>query len=275
MEQLVSTRLESLLYQIDGVEYVYSMSRPGQAIVTVRFYVGEDREKSLIKLYNKIAENEDIVPAGVTGWVVKPVEIDDVPIVTLALTSRDGNDASLRRVAEEIAVQLQGVPNTGITSVVGGRSRQIRVDLHPESLAAHQISISRVAQAIQAANVSRRAGEFSRNDKRIIVDAGTFFRSAEEVGKVVVGTSGDRPIYLKDVSTISDGDSETTSYVRFGAGRRGGGFMLMQKPQIIRRGQRWGRRILGMRKMPTNRSLLCRSRWRRRRGAMQSGWRTM
>jgi len=218
VEQLVSTRLESLLYQIDGVEYVYSMSRPGQAVVTVRFYVGEDREASLIKLYNKIAQNQDFVPAGVAGWVVKPIEIDDVPIVTLALTSRSGDDAALRRVAEELAVQLQGLPNAGVTSVVGGRPRQITVDLRPEALAAHRISIAKIAQSLQAANASTRAGEFSRNDRRVVIDAGTFLRSADEIGRVVVTTTGDRPVYLRDVATVSDGDGETTSYVRFGRG---------------------------------------------------------
>src|SRR6516165_12300657 len=87
VEQQVANRLERLLYQIDGVEYVYSMSRPGQAVVTVRFYVGEDREKSLVKLYNKISMNVDLVPPGVTGWVVKPIEIDDVPMLSVALWS--------------------------------------------------------------------------------------------------------------------------------------------------------------------------------------------
>src|ERR1035437_4896817 len=99
VEQLVSTHLEKLLYQIDGVEYVYSMSREGQAIITVRYYVGQDRERSLVKLFKKIDENVDRVPPGVTGWVVKPVEIDDVPIVTLTLTGAD--DYLLRRTAEE------------------------------------------------------------------------------------------------------------------------------------------------------------------------------
>ena len=88
VEQLVATPLEKLLYQIDGVEYVYSMSREGQAIITVRYYVGQDRERSLVKLYKRIDENIDLVPPGVTGWVVKPVEIDDAPIVTLTLTGR-------------------------------------------------------------------------------------------------------------------------------------------------------------------------------------------
>ena len=101
VEQLVTTPLEKILYQIDGVEYVYSMSREDQAIITVRYYVGEDRERSLVKLYKKLDENVDIVPPGVTGWVVKPVEIDDVPVVTLTLTSESSDDTNLRRVARK------------------------------------------------------------------------------------------------------------------------------------------------------------------------------
>ena len=218
VEQLISTRLEKLLYQIDGVEYVYSMSRPGQAIVTVRFYVGEDRERSLIKLYNKIQQNVDIIPQGVAGWVVKPVEIDDVPIVTLALTSRTSDDALLRRVAEELVDRLQGVRNTNVTSVVGGRPRQFRVDLKPEALAAYGISIFQVSTAIQGANSALRAGDFSQNDKQVLIDAGTFFRNVDELGGVVIAVHKDRPVYLRDVANLSDGPADVASYVRFGRG---------------------------------------------------------
>lgn len=218
VEQLVSSRLEKLLYQIDGVEYVYSMSRPGQSIVTVRFYVGEDREKSLIKLYNKIQQNIDVVPAGVSGWVVKPVEIDDVPIVTLALTSRTSDDAMLRRVGEEVVERLQAVPNTAVTSVVGGRPRELRVDLRPEALAAYGVSIGQVADAVKGASASVRAGDFSRGDRQMVVDAGTLIHDVQDLKRVVVAAGNDRPIYLRDVATVSDGPADVSSYVRFGAG---------------------------------------------------------
>lgn len=124
VEQLVSSKLERLLYQIDGVEYVYSMSRPGEAVVTVRFHVGESREGSLVKLHNKIMMHTDVVPPGVTGWVVKPVEIDDVPFVAVTLWGKTADDFALRRVAEQVEVALQGVPDTGRTEVpAGGNSR--------------------------------------------------------------------------------------------------------------------------------------------------------
>ena len=113
VERQVALRLEKMLYQIDGVEYVYSMSRPHQAVVTVRFYVGEDREDSLIKIYNKLQSNTDAIPPQVAGWVVKPIEIDDVPIVDITLWSDRHDDFALRRVAEELESRIQSVPNTG------------------------------------------------------------------------------------------------------------------------------------------------------------------
>ena len=120
VEQQVSSRLEKMLYQIDGVENVYSMSRPGGAVVTVRFFVGEDREDSLIKLYNKLFSNIDHETPGITGWVVKPVEIDDVPIITAALYSDRYGTHELYRVAEEVVDHLQRIPDSARITIHGG-----------------------------------------------------------------------------------------------------------------------------------------------------------
>src|SRR3569623_674660 len=152
VEQLIDTPLEKMLYQIDGVEYVYSMSREGQAIITVRYYVGQDRERSLVKLYKKLDENVDVVPPGVSGWVVKPVEIDDVPILTLTLASASSDDMMLRRVAEELAQRLAAAENVSRAYVVGGRPRVVQVLLDPDDMAAHQVSPLEVERALQAAN---------------------------------------------------------------------------------------------------------------------------
>ncbi len=110
VEQLVASPLERMLYQIDGVEYVYSMSRDDSAIITVRFYVGQDRERSLVKLFKKLNENAQAIPPGVSGWVMKPVEIDDVPVVTFAVTGADSNSFALRRIGEELVERLAVVP---------------------------------------------------------------------------------------------------------------------------------------------------------------------
>src|SRR5579863_6038096 len=153
VEQLVSTPLEKMLYQIDGVEYVYSMSRENQAIITVRYYVGEDRERSLVKLYKKIDENVDLVPPGVRGWVIKPVEIDDVPIVTLALTSPTADDMMLRRMAEEVSQRLASVANVSRAYVVGGQPRVVQVLVDPDQMAAHRVSPLELERAIRGANL--------------------------------------------------------------------------------------------------------------------------
>jgi len=221
VEKQVTRRLEKLLYQIDGVEYVYSMSQPGQSAITVRFYVGEDREKSLVKLYNKIHSNMDQTPPVVENWVVKPVEIDDVPIVIVSLwTDRTGlyDDHQLRRLAEELQYELQGIPNTNRVAVIGGRPRRIRVELDPQRLAARQTSALQVANALRASNVHLRSGQFEQQNRRFIVDAGDFVRDAKELGDLVVQLSGDRPVYLKNVATILDGPAEVDSYSWIGFG---------------------------------------------------------
>ena len=218
VEQLVATPLEKLLYQIDGVEYVYSMSRADRAIITVRFYVGQDRERSLVKLYKRIDEHIDIVPPGVTGWVVKPVEIDDVPIVTFALASRTAGEYVLRRVGEEIVNRLAAVPDTSRAYVVGGRPRTVYVYADPDRLQAHSVSLLEIQRALAAANVTRTAGDVTRADQALRIEAGRAFATPEELRQLVVGVFDDRPVFLSDVAEVVDGPEEATSYVRHGFG---------------------------------------------------------
>jgi multidrug efflux pump subunit AcrB len=214
VERQVSTRLEKLLYQIDGVEYVYSTSFPSQAIVTVRFYVGEDRERSWVKLYNKINSNIDQVPPGVTGWVIKPVEIDDVPIINLTLYSDRFSDYELHRMAEELEIRLQGVKNAGRTFIVGGRQRQISVHLSPQRMAGRDIGIDAIERALKTANVALPAGDLIQQDTVVRLDAGRFLSTSEEVGNLVVGAQNMKPVFLKEVATVEDGPGEAANYTR-------------------------------------------------------------
>jgi multidrug efflux pump subunit AcrB len=218
VEQLIATPLEKILYQIDGVEYVYSMSQEDQAIITVRFYVGEDRERSLVKLYKKLDEHLDIVPPGVTGWVVKPVEIDDVPVVTLTLASSTSDDMSLRRVAEEVTQRLAGVRNVSRAYVLGGRPRVIQVLVDPDRMAAYHVSPLELQRALQAANVRQTAGDIRSQDQRIRIEAGLPFDDARQLADLVVGVFDSVPVFLKDVATVEDGPAEVAHYVRHGWG---------------------------------------------------------
>lgn len=221
VERQVADRLEKLLYQIDGVEFVDSMSQAGRSVVTVRFYVGEDREDSLVKIYNKINSSTDMIPPTVDSWVVKPIEVDDVPIVIATLwpdeMERYG-DHELRRVAEEVQHELQAIPNTNRVQVVGGRPRRIRVNLDAQRLAAHKTSPLQVAQALQVSNVSVRNGEFEQQDRQFIVESGTFIRGVADLQEIVVNVAGGRPVYLKNVATVRDGPAEADSYTWIGFG---------------------------------------------------------
>jgi multidrug efflux pump subunit AcrB len=218
VEQQVSTRLERLLSQVDGVEYVYSMSRPGQAVVTVRFYVGEHRENSLVKLHNKIQMSLDQVPPGVTGWVVKPIEIDDVPFVNVTLWSKTADDFTLRRVGEQVEVALQGVPETARTEVVGGRKRQMRVQIDPERLASRQVTVLDVDRVLVGANVNVPAGVLRADNREEAVESGPFIGSSQELGTLVVGVFAGKPVYLRDVATFTDGPEEPANYTRISFG---------------------------------------------------------
>jgi len=222
VEQLVSSPVERYLSQIDGVEYVYSRSMPGRSIVTVRFYVGQDRERSLVKLNKWIEQNADKLPPGTAGFVVKPIETDDVPIVTLTFTSPQMTDYQLRRVAEETLDRLQGVPKVGLTSIVGGEPRQMLVRLRPERLAGFHLTPLEIAQSIQAANDNRQIGNYTRQDAEILVESGRFLRNRHDLETLIVASAGEgsksRPVYLRDVAEITDGPGEVINYVRFSQG---------------------------------------------------------
>jgi len=216
IEKLVATPLERLLWQIDGVEYVYSMSREDMAIVTVRFYVGEDRENSLVKLHNKITMNIDAAPPIVKGWVIKPVEIDDVPIVNISLYSDRYDDYELRRIGEEVLSRLAKVKDISRAEIVGGRKREIRVELLPERMSGLGVSLLEVQRTLQGADASVTAGKFSRFNKEVTVTSKSFLSSSNEVSSLMVGVHNGRPVYLRDIANIFDGPEESEAYSRIG-----------------------------------------------------------
>ncbi len=218
VEKQVASRLEKMLFQIDGVEYVYSMSRPGMAIVTVRFYVGEDREKSLIKLYNKVFQNVDKTTPGIAGWVIKPIEIDDVPIINIALYSERYSEHELYRVAEELSGKLQNIKNTARISIHGGQKRIINLQLDTERLNAYHISPMEIAGALKISNAQMESGSFDKANKSVTVEAGPFLSNVDELKNLVIAVSQNRPVYLKDVATITDGPEDISSYSRISFG---------------------------------------------------------
>ncbi len=217
-QKLAAEPLERLLMEIPGVEHVYSMTWPGESMVTVRFEVGEDREKALVNVYNKIQSNQDRVPPQVARWIVKPVEIDDVPILTLTLYGEDADAPELVRYADECAARLQIVPEVSRVDVVGGERRVARVLVDPVRLQARGLTALEVLHAIGAANQNVRAGVLANEEAERTVEVGPFLRDVEDLGAVVLSLRGGRPVFLRDVAQIVDGPAEPTNYTRIAFG---------------------------------------------------------
>ncbi len=215
VERQVTIPLEKLLAQIPGVEHVYSTSMTGQASATLRFFVGEDREDSILNTYNKLHSNADRVPPVVSAWVVRPVEVDDVPIVMLGLWSEDAerySDYELRRIADEMSTFLQGIPSTSEVNVVGGRPRTVRILLDPESLGARQTTAQDIVGALAVSNVLHEAGDWALHNQSIALEGGDVLRSVDELRSLVVNVIDGVPVYLSDVAQIVDGPEEAQSY---------------------------------------------------------------
>lgn len=215
VERQVTTPLEKLLAQIPGVEHIYSTSSSGQAVVTIRFYVGEDREKALLNTYNKLYSNADKVPALVNQWQVSPVEVDDVPILMFGLWSQNPNrysDFELRRLGEELAIHLQAIDNTNQVSVTGGRPRVIQLLLNPEALAARKTTIADILQALSISNSLQSAGNLRLQNNAILLESGDIFRSVQQLRASIINVIDGAPVYLRDVAEIVDGPDETRAY---------------------------------------------------------------
>ncbi|MBN7798835.1 efflux RND transporter permease subunit [Parahaliea mediterranea] len=215
VERQVSMPLEKLLVQIPGVEHVYATSQPGRAAVTLAFHVGEDREESLLNSYNKLYSNQDRIPAVVSRWMLRPVEVDDIPILVLALWSEAPerySDFDLRRMAEELTTALQALPHTGEVRVTGGRPRTIRVLLDPESLAARHTTAGDIARALQLSNTLQRAGSWTIDNESVLLESGDALRHPEALESLVVNVVDGSPVYLREVANIVDGPAEVDAY---------------------------------------------------------------
>lgn len=213
-EQLVTRPLERLLWQLDGVEHVYSSSMRDVALVTVRFYVGEDRDRAMVRLRDKIEENINTVPAGVAGWRVIPVSINDVPIVTLTLSGEKFNGVQLRRIAEELAARLDSIADVSRLEIFGGIPRQICIEPNIENMRSMKISLPEIGMAVKAANQSLTMGSVTVDRQEKILISGPAPISAREVANIVVKAEGGRLVRLEDLALVSDANDTPEYYVR-------------------------------------------------------------
>ena len=232
VEEQLTKPIERKLSEIKTVEYLYSISRPGGALIIVRFYVGEPMEQSLVDLYDKLMSNQDLLPPGAAPFQVKPRDVNDVPIVTLTLSSERYTDDQLRQLGDQVLEDAKRVAGTASGFVVGGRGRELRVQIDPSRLKAYGLTPLRVASVIQGENLALPTGRFESRNKSFLVETGRFIRSKEDLDGVVVGVNEQRPVYLRQVAEVIDGPSETNRYVWFGEGARGGTSSSEEVPAV-------------------------------------------
>ena len=219
VESRVVKPLEKIISNIKGVEHVHSMAMNGQAMLIVQFYVGQDVERSYVKLYDELAKHENMFPQGIYKPMVKTRSIDDVPMLGLTLWSEKRNDFELRQVAEEVTSEIEKVKDVAITKEIGGRNRQVKVVLDKDKMAENGIDALGVMQMIQANNGSSQSGSFVQKDQEYLITTGQFLKSAEDVEQLVVGVNANMPVYLKQIATVVDGPASPSSYVSFGFGK--------------------------------------------------------
>ena len=218
VEERVTSPMEKLLWEIPGVEYVYSTSSPGMSMAVVRFFVGQDEEESIVRLQSKLMANMDRIPWSVSPPLIKPRYIDDVPILALTFWGEDADYFMLRRVVAEVENLVKREQNVSITTMIGGNQRQVDVKFDPARLSAFGIDVEQVADMLRAANQEVDAGAFPSPNGQVLVHTGKFLKDLYDVKRVVVGISNGRPVYLEDVATITDGPKEADEYVFFGTG---------------------------------------------------------
>ncbi|RPJ83446.1 MAG: efflux RND transporter permease subunit, partial [Acidobacteria bacterium] len=218
VEERITKPMEKLIWEVPGVEYIYSTSSPGFAMAIVRFYVGEDEENAIVRLNQKMFANFDLIPPGASQPLIKPRSIDDVPILALTLWSDRYDHYDLRRVAAQVHDEIKQVTDVSEVKLIGGQRRQLRVTLDEARMAALQATPGHILGMLQQANRQLQSGSFAAGNREFLVETGGFLTSAEEVGQVVVGVSNARPVYLRDVARIEDGPEEPANYVLFGQG---------------------------------------------------------
>ena len=225
VEALVATPAEQVLSQIAGIEHLYSVSKPGMAVLTVQYRVGQDRTQALVRLYDTIQANRDWVSPelGVGEPLIKPLGIDDVPIVTVTLWTRDPTRGAyeLEQAAHAAEIELKRIPGTREVTTVGGPGRAVRVMMDPDRMAAFGVSAQDIRDALQVSNAAQPSGTLVADNREILVQTGTFLAGVDDVKQLVVGVTQGRPVYMSDIAAIVGGPDQPARYVWHGPGAGG------------------------------------------------------
>ena len=224
VENLVASPAEQVFSRMSGVEHVYSVSRPGMAVITVQFDVGVKYNDAVLRLYDTVHSNKDWLPPnlGVGEPVIKPKGIDDVPIVALTFWTADSERSAfdLQQVARSAEVELKRIKGTRDVSSVGGPDHVIRVVMDSERMSAFGVTPQDIAGALKVSNALQSSGSVVSGNREVLVQTGTYIESAADVRQLVVavrGSAGERkPVFMGDVAQVEDGPDQPVKYVWFG-----------------------------------------------------------
>jgi len=223
IDKMITKPLEKIMWEIPGVEYVYSYAGDGFGVTTVRFFVGSNPEDALVRLYSKLNSNMYRMPPGTMQPIVKPKSIDDVPILSLTFYSKNYSSYQIRRFVEQVEDEIKQLKNVSETTIIGSKPKTVYVYFDPVKLNAYNIMLPQVVQSLKQANFTLPSGEFDENNYRVKVRTGEFLKSIEDVKNVVVTVYNGKPIFIKDVAEVFEGEGEVTNYVQFGYGVHGEG----------------------------------------------------
>jgi multidrug efflux pump subunit AcrB len=215
VEERVTRPMEKLLWELPGVEYIYSTSSSGQSLAIVRFEVGRNEQQCIVLLNQKLASNFDLIPPGASHPLVKPRSIDDVPILAITLWSHSLDDLVLRQIAAQVHDAFKQAPDVAAVEILGGQRRTLRVEPDAAKLSARGLTPLDLAAALEAANRRVSSGVFRDGNREVLAEAGEFLHSAAEVRSVVVGAFGQRPVYVGDVARVADAAADPVQYVQF------------------------------------------------------------
>jgi len=232
VQNLIVRPMEMVLREITGVEHTYGMAVDSLAVVTVMFEVGEDKEVSLVKLYDRIMQNMDRIPAGASQPLVKPVDVDDVPASVITLSSRELDGLALKRLAERVRDQMAPLEGVSVAEIIGGRDHEISILLDPARLAAYRIPLDQLHSVLVSANAGGPVGSLVGDNRETKIWLNGYLKTAEEVGQLVVGQWQNKPIYLKDIARISDGAAEAENYHRIAFGTSVTGAGAIGEPEL-------------------------------------------
>ncbi|MBS3737680.1 MAG: efflux RND transporter permease subunit [Psychroflexus sp.] len=218
VESRVAKPLEKIVSNITGVEYVYSTSMSGQAMLIVQFVVGEDIERSYVKLYDELMKNMNHMPEGVTPPLVKTRSINDVPIMNLTLWSEEVDDTQMKKVALTLKDRIEQIEDISVVEDIGGRREQIDIIVNPEKLNTFKLNVTQIQQMLRANNMRLSTGEMIQSNESISLKTGQFFSSIEDLKQLIVGQMDQKPIYLYQVAKIEYAASSPQNFVSFGYG---------------------------------------------------------